>query len=64
MHYWKVDVINSVFVFTIIAGVAKDLCDIFVGWVLSQGTHDVCNLIEGYFGVTNSVKKSEGLSVV
>lgn len=54
----------SVFALTISGGVAEDLCDFFVGWVLSQCTHDICNLVVGYFAVTNSVEKSEGLFVV
>lgn len=49
---------------TISGGVAQDLCNLFVGWVLSQCTHNVCNLVVGYFAVTNSVEKSEGLPVI
>lgn len=41
--------------------VTQNTLDVLVGWVLSQSTHDISDLVEGNLVVANSVKETEGL---
>lgn len=46
---------------TIGGGVAQNLSNVLVGWVLAQGAHDVSHLVVGHLVVTDSVKETESL---
>lgn len=46
------------------SGVSQHLGDLLVGWVLSQGAHDVSDLDVGNLAVTNPVEQTKGLPVV
>lgn len=54
----------GVFFCTFWGWVGQDELDLLVGGVLSQGTHDVSDLVVGHFVVTEPVEQTEGLPEV
>lgn len=48
-------------ILTVGGGVAQNLCNVLVGGVLAQSTHDVGYLVVGHLVVTDSVKETERL---
>ena len=49
---------------TVGGGVSQQLVHLLVGGVLSQGAHDVGNLVVSHFAVAHPVEQAEGLPVV
>lgn len=49
---------------TFIGGVAQDFAHLLVGGVLSQGAHDISDLVVSHLRVTHPVKETESLLVV
>ena len=49
---------------TFVGGVSQDGFHLLVGGVLSQGAHDVGDLVVAYLVVTHPVEQTEGLPVI